>query len=49
MASGTAPDLFMIHGADEAKRYVNQDLLLCIEDYWQDYPNICLLYTSRCV
>ena len=40
MASGTAPDLFMIHGADEAKRYVNQDLLLCIEDYWQDYPNI---------
>ena len=34
MASGTAPDLFMIHGADEAKRYVNQDLLLCIEDYW---------------
>lgn len=40
MASGTAPDIFMVYGVDDAKRYVTQDLLLCIEDYWADYPNL---------
>ena len=40
MASGSAPDMFMIHGTEAAKRYVDQDLLLCIEDRWGDYPNI---------
>ena len=38
IASGTAPDIFMIANFEDARRYVDQDLLLCIEDYWNDYP-----------
>lgn len=40
MASGSAPDMFMIHTAVAARRYVDQELLYCIEDNWGDYPNI---------
>lgn len=40
LASGTAPDIFMISNVEDCKRYVSQDLLLCIEDYWADYPNL---------
>lgn len=40
IASGTAPDIFMIANFEDARRYVDQDLLLCIEDYWNDYPNL---------
>lgn len=40
MAGGTAPDIFMINSGDSAKRYVEQELLLCIDDYLDDYPNL---------
>lgn len=40
MAAGSAPDIFMMHNVDAAKRYVEQDLLLCMEDYFADCPNL---------
>lgn len=40
LAGGNAPDMFMIHGVEKAKSYVADELLLCIEDYWDNYENV---------